>query len=52
MRATTNSPSELDSPQMAENVPNRAIEPTKTRTEPKRAASQPVSGTVIASPTA
>ncbi len=51
-RATTSMPSEVARPQTMEKTPNRIMEPTNTRTEPKRAASQPVSGTVIASPTA
>ena len=45
-------PIEVDSPQTIENTPNRTMEVKNTRTEPKREESQPVSGTVMASPTA
>ena len=51
-RPTTSMPSELEKPQSMEAMPNSAIELTKTRTAPKRPASQPVSGTVMASATA
>ena len=50
--ATTSVPSDIDIPLKAENSVNSSNELTKTRTEPKRPASQPVKGTVIASPTA
>ncbi len=51
-RATTSMPIEVDSPHTIEKMPNRIIDTTNTRTAPKRAANQPVSGTVMASPTA
>jgi len=52
MRPATSIPSEVDSPHRIELSPNKTIDVVNTRTEPKRAASQPVSGTVIASATA
>src|SRR5262249_59534504 len=44
-------PSEPDSPHSAEKAPNMPIAVVNTRTAPKRPASQPVSGTMIASAT-
>lgn len=45
-------PSELARPHSAENRPNMIIDRMNTRTVPKRLASQPVNGTVMASATA
>ena len=39
-------------PQKAENAPNSSMAVVNTRTEPKRPAIHPVSGTMIASATA
>ena len=52
MRAKTSMPREPDIPHNAENPPKATMAVTNTRTAPKRAASQPVSGTVMASATA
>ena len=51
-RATTRKASELAKPHMAEQMPKQAMAVQNTRTAPKRAASQPVRGTVMASATA
>src|SRR5450830_921211 len=51
-RKASSMPSELARPHSAENAPNRIIDMMNTRTVPNRLASQPVSGTVIASATA
>ena len=51
MRNTTSAPREGARPHRAENRANRAMALVNTRTVPKRAASQPVSGTVMASAT-
>ncbi len=51
-RAATIIPSVIDSPQISEKNPKPIIASVKTLTTPKRAASQPVSGTQIASATA
>ena len=51
-RITTSMPIEVDRPHKMEKMPNNTIDTTNTRTAPKRAANQPVSGTVMASPTA
>src|SRR5262245_22316556 len=50
-RPKTSMASEFDSPHSAEKTPNSAIALPNTRTAPKRPASQPVSGTTIASAT-
>src|SRR5262245_1183920 len=50
-RKLTSTPSEGARPHSAENRPKPTIETENTRTEPNRLASQPVSGTVIASAT-
>src|SRR5262249_11474485 len=50
-RPSTSMASELERPQNAEKAPNSAIAVVNTRTAPKRPASQPVSGTMIASAT-
>ncbi len=51
-RNSTNTPSEGARPQRAEQIPKPIMPVTNTLTAPKRAASQPVSGTVTASATA
>src|SRR5512145_1787940 len=51
-RAKTSMPRELETPHSAEKAPNAAMAVTNTRTAPKRAASHPVRGTVMASATA
>ena len=45
-------PNDVEKPQIAENTPNAPMAVVNTRTAPKRAASHPVSGTVMASATA
>src|SRR5262249_55294956 len=50
-RPKTSMASEPDTPHRAENAPNMPIAVVNTRTAPKRPASQPVSGTMIASAT-
>jgi len=50
-RATTSMPRFSDRPQSAENKPKPSAATTSTRTAPKRCASQPVSGTMMASAT-
>ena len=52
IRANTSMPSELARPHSSDARPNRPMAVANTRTAPKRAASQPVSGTVMASATA
>ena len=52
MRNVTSMPNDVASPQSAEKMPKPVTAITNTRTAPKRAASQPVSGTMIASATA
>src|SRR5262245_4121290 len=51
MRPKTSMASEPDRPHSAEKTPNMPIAVVNTRTAPKRPASQPVSGTMIASAT-
>jgi hypothetical protein len=52
MRHATSMPSVGESPHNSENVPKPSIASMNTRTVPKRSASQPVSGTQMASATA
>jgi hypothetical protein len=52
IRPNTSMPSELANPHTSEKTPNMPMQAVNTRTAPKRAASQPVSGTKIASATA
>ena len=51
-RAKISIGSDVESPQRSEKMPNPAAPVMKTRTGPKRAASQPVRGTMMASATA
>ncbi len=51
MRKRIRKPSDGASPQSAEQIPKPTMPATKTRSAPNRAASHPVSGTIIASAT-
>ena len=51
-RKRTRNPNEGAKPQSAEQTPKPSIEATKSLTAPKRCASQPLSGTMMASATA
>ena len=51
MRKNTSMPSDCEKPHRKENRPNSTMAVVNTLTVPKRVASHPVSGTVIASAT-
>ena len=51
-RKSTRAPSEGANPHSAEQTPNPSMAATNSRTAPKRCASQPLSGTMMASATA